>query len=142
MTTEVVTDQVNIVLDQYGQPSDTIVETVVLATIPPNAPNRIVTGIPAGCHRFRYTVRDECNNTTVQECGFCVEDRIEPAAICEDWLNVSLGGQGLARLFATDIDNGSYDNCAIALMEVRRQIVRTEDCEPMAPMFSPWGPFV
>jgi hypothetical protein len=142
VTTEVVTDRITILFDIYGQPADTVVETVVLATIAPNAPNRIVTGIPAGCHRFRYTVRDECNNTTVRECDFCVEDRIEPAAICEDWLNVSLGGQGLARLFAADIDNGSYDNCAIALMEVRRQIVRTEDCEPMAPMFSPWGPFV
>ena len=142
ITTEIVTDRLNIIFDPYGQPVDTLLETIVLAVVLPNAPNRIVTGIPAGCHRFRYIVKDECDNTAIQECGFCVEDRIEPVAICKDLINASLGAQGLLRLFAEHFDNGSYDNCAIAKMEVRREITHMADCAPTASAFTPWGPFV
>ncbi len=120
---------------------DTI--TVVAATIEDDAPNRLVTDIPEGCHLFRYTVTDNCGNTSVIECPFCVMDEINPVAVCDDDLNLSIGGDGYGRLYAEDVDEGSNDNCGILLLEVRRMIYMEDDCTPIAePYFTPWAPFV
>ncbi|PHN02594.1 hypothetical protein CRP01_30835, partial [Flavilitoribacter nigricans DSM 23189 = NBRC 102662] len=82
----------------------------VVATIAPGA-SRYVSGIPLGCHFIKYTVTDACGNKEVIFCAFQVEDQVEPIAVCDDDLNVSIGGQGLARVYADDIDEGSSDNC-------------------------------
>jgi len=142
VTTEIVTDDSTIIYGPSGNPVDTVWETVVLATIPPNAPNRLVSGIPVGCHRFRYKVKDECGNQAIKECGFCVEDRINPAASCDDQLHVSIGPGGVGRLFATAFDEGSWDNCGIERLEVRREARLDGSCSPVAPFFTPWGEYV
>ncbi|MEZ4991464.1 MAG: T9SS type A sorting domain-containing protein [Saprospiraceae bacterium] len=98
----------------------------VIATILPDKP-RYVAGIPIGCHYFKYTVSDDCGNTTVVYCPFFVEDQIAPIAICKDDLHVSIGGQGVARIYAEDIDNGSSDNCGPIRIEVRRRILAGKD---------------
>lgn len=117
--------------------------TVVLATIADNAPNRIVSGIPQGCHRFRYTATDNCGNQSVVECPFCVTDEIQPVAVCDDDLNLSIGGDGYGRLYSADVDEGSNDNCGVLSLEVRRLMVMEADCELIdEPYFTPWGPFV
>jgi hypothetical protein len=102
--------------------------------------SRQVTGIPTGNHRFRYTVTDNCGNTTVQECAFRVVDLIEPTAICNNQLNISLGGNGQARVFATDINEGSNDNCGAVLIKVRRQ-PQAGSTAPIAEN-TPWSDFV
>ena len=94
----------------------------VVATIAPGA-SRYVSGIPLGCHFIKYTVTDNCGNHTVVYCPFQVEDQVEPIAVCDDDLNVSIGGQGLARVKASDIDEGSSDNCGPIRIEVRRRIL-------------------
>lgn len=141
-TIEVVTDQTTIIYGPSGNPVDTILETVVLATVLPGAPDRIVRNIPVGCHRFRYTVNDECGNTTISECGFCVEDKINPAAACDDDLNISIGPGGVARLYATSFEEGSWDNCGIDSLQVRREVRLDEDCNPVQPFFTPWAEYV
>ncbi|PHN01112.1 T9SS type A sorting domain-containing protein [Flavilitoribacter nigricans] len=93
----------------------------VVATILPGKP-RYVSGIPLGCHYIKYTVTDACGNKEVVYCPFQVEDQIEPIAICDDDLNISIGGQGVARVYAKDIDEGSSDNCGPVRVEVRRRI--------------------
>ncbi|PHN06703.1 HYR domain-containing protein [Flavilitoribacter nigricans] len=100
----------------------------VVATIAPGA-SRYVSGIPLGCHFIRYTVTDGCDQKTVVYCPFVVEDRVEPIAVCDDDLNVSIGGQGLARVYADDIDEGSSDNCGPIRIEVRRRILDPEAYE-------------
>ena len=100
----------------------------VVATIAPGA-SRYVSGIPLGCHLIKYIVTDDCGNTTVQYCEFFVEDQVEPIAVCDDDLNVSIGGQGLARVKASDIDEGSSDNCGPIRIEVRRRILDPEAYE-------------
>lgn len=142
VTTEVVTDEVTIIYGPSGNPVDTVIGEVVLATILPNAPNRIVSDIPVGCYRFRYTVEDECGNETVRECSFCVEDRVNPAAACDDTLNISIGPNGVARLFATSFEEGSYDNCGIDSFLIRREVRQEADCNPVAPFFTPWSEYV
>ncbi|MCB0629093.1 MAG: hypothetical protein KDD15_05160, partial [Lewinella sp.] len=82
---------------------------VVATVLPGKSP--YVSGIPVGCHIFRYTVIDDCGNKTVKYCPFLVEDQIAPIAVCNDDLHVSIGGEGYARVDATDIDEGSSDNC-------------------------------
>ncbi|MCB0552412.1 MAG: T9SS type A sorting domain-containing protein [Phaeodactylibacter sp.] len=142
ITTEIVTDQSTVLFDNNGQPIDTVWETVVLATILPNAPNRFVADIPVGCHRFRFIVKDECNNTAAIECGFCVEDQINPTAICDDNIHANLGAQGNLRLFAGNINEGSNDNCGIASLQVRRKVSLDPDCNSVASYFTPWGDFI
>jgi hypothetical protein len=149
---QVVTDVVHDVLDIYGNPTgQTTTETVIVATLDPvtvdltNQPATLgfVSGIPPGCHRFRYTVKDACDKQTVIECDFYVEDQVEPIAVCDDQLNISIGGAGLARVYAEDIDEGSSDNCGPISIEVRRLV--TEDpttCAPVPPFYTPWGPYV
>ncbi|MEZ4991465.1 MAG: T9SS type A sorting domain-containing protein [Saprospiraceae bacterium] len=101
---------------------------VVATVLPGKSP--YVSGIPVGCHIFRYTVIDDCGNKTVKYCPFLVEDQIAPIAVCNDDLHVSIGGEGYARVDATDIDEGSSDNCGPIRIEVRRRIldITTYEC--------------
>lgn len=104
-------------------------EGPVVATVLPGK-SRYISGIPLGCHVIRYTVIDDCSNKTVVYCPFQVEDQVAPIAVCDDDLHISLGGDGYARVDATDIDEGSSDNCGPIRIEVRRRIldITTYDC--------------
>ncbi|WP_421947075.1 SdrD B-like domain-containing protein [Phaeodactylibacter xiamenensis] len=116
--TEIVTTTEEEVINQYGLPTGQFVtDTVVVRTIQPGA-NRFVSSIPFGGHFFRYVAEDDCGNETELYCPFSVIDDIEPVAVCDDQLNVSIGGgnivpgqPALARVFASDVDEGSWDNC-------------------------------
>ncbi len=139
--TEVITDVQVDVTNQYGQVVGQETKTIVVATIAPGQP-RFLSGIPKGQHRFRYTVQDDCGNESVAECPFTVADNIEPTAICDDDLNISVANQGLARVYAADIDEGSWDNCGAVRLEVRRLVKVDADCNPVTPFYTPWGEFV
>jgi uncharacterized repeat protein (TIGR01451 family) len=117
--------------------------TVLVATIQPGAP-RVIFGLGVGAYYFRYIVTDNCGNTVIKDCPFRVEDLSEPVAICFSGINVSLGGFGLARLYWHQINNGSYDNCGVDSIMVRRIYLRNPvTCDALAePYFSTWGPFV
>jgi hypothetical protein len=140
--TYVIKDEVVPVTNQFGIITGYDTVAVILQTIAPNAP-RLVSGLEVGCYRFRYKVTDDCNNFTVIECDFCIEDNIAPSAVCKDVLNVSLGGMGYGRIFAADVDAGSWDNCGIEQLGVRRQIAQdTLNCEPVTPYYTDWGNYV
>jgi len=118
-------------------------QVVVLAAIAADAPTRFVSDIPLGCHSFRYTVADECGNTTVLDCEFCVVDETDPTAVCNDDLNISIGGDGHARIYTSSIDEGSSDDCGIAQLQVRRLLTSDPgSCAPIAPVYTPWGDYV
>ena len=141
--TEVVTDVEEAILNQYGQVIGTQIVTQVLATIPANATNRLVGNIPIGCHRFRYIATDDCGNSNEIECDFCVEDRIEPIAICNDELTISINqNDGLNRIYADEIDEGSTDYCGTLILEVRRLISTDASCAPANDYYSEWSSFV
>ena len=118
-------------------------QMVVLETILPGEP-RLITGLEIGDYKFRYIVTDECGNTTIQECHFRVADLSDPVAICLPGLNVSVGGFGLARIYWHQVDYGSYDNCGIDSILVRRVYTSDpDDCTPLnTPIYSEWGPYV
>lgn len=109
----------------------------------------VLTGLEMGTHTITYLAQDECGIRS--ECSFelTVEDQISPVAICDDQLNVSLGGGdsangilGQARLLATEVDEGSNDNCSTVTLEVRRNYWQDGTCSDNAEHWSPWGDFV
>ncbi len=50
----------------------------------------------------------------------CYHDYVAPVAICDAHTVVALSNTGTAKLYATDIDDGSYDNCHLASYQARR----------------------
>ncbi len=84
----------------------------------------LVTKVPKGLHRFRYRVTDDCENVSLKDCWFEVIDKSEPVAQCNEYLNISLSRteNGVVRIFAKDLDEGSYDNCGAVRIEVRREV--------------------
>jgi len=104
---------------------------------------------PIGEHILIVCAEDDCGNETCEEYDLIVTDEIEPSAACDDELNVSIGGgdiandiEGIARIFAEDVDEGSYDNCGEVTLEVRRNYWRNNTCDASANRWSPWGDFV
>ena len=104
---------------------------------------------PIGEHVLIVCAEDDCGNETCEEYDLIVTDQIEPSASCDDQLNVSIGGgdvangiEGIARVFATDVNEGSNDNCGEVTLEVRRNYWRNNTCDPSANRYSPWGPYV
>jgi len=104
--------------------------------------SRFVSGIPTGCHAFRYWVTDGCGNQSDITVPFVVVDKVAPVAVCDDDLNISIGGQGYARVHAEDIDEGSWDNCGPIRIEVRRLVTEDENCNAITSYFSDWGDYV
>ncbi|MCB9289979.1 MAG: T9SS type A sorting domain-containing protein [Lewinellaceae bacterium] len=152
-TTEIVTEVEVEVTNQYGQVTGTRIDTVVVRTnaMITQRADRLVTGIPQGNHYFRYTVEDDCGNKVVEYCPFSVKDLIEPTAICDDELIISIGGgddsyAGVlpnvrARVYAEAINENATDNCGVDRIEVRR-----DHFNPIlytcGNTFSNWGPYV
>ncbi|CAM9466036.1 unnamed protein product, partial [Discosporangium mesarthrocarpum] len=115
----------------------------VIASIQ-NGEDRLVPGLAIGNYTIRYTVTDNCDSEKELECLLQVLDKEYPTAICVGDINVSIGSQGGARLLASQIDFGSYDNCGIASIEVRRKSMTDPvTCETLAePVMSAWGEYV
>ena len=53
----------------------------------------------------------------------CSNDLLSPVAICDNFLHVSLDEDGLATIGSEIIDNGSFDNCSMITLQVRRSQV-------------------
>ncbi len=143
LMTEVLKIEQEFVLDSTGQVVDTLEVTVLIDTFF-SKEERTISSLEKGDYYFRYTVTDLCGAVSVQSCRFRVADQEAPIAICADRANISLGTSGLARAYVRHIDFGSYDNCGIESLEVRRIF---EGIDPVsgdslkAPVYSEWGPY-
>lgn len=104
--------------------------------------SRFISNIPVGCHAFRYRVRDACGNSAELVVPFIVKDLIAPTAICDDELQVSVESNGLARVYATEIDEGSWDNCTDVRVEARRRYTADENCDSIEETYSAWDDYV
>lgn len=98
--------------------------------------------LPIGTHEVTFVGRDECGKTSSCRFTLTVEDQIEPVAVCNDDLHISVDGMGYARVFAADIDEGSNDNCGVDRIEVRREHRVDSNCEEVTPFMGDWGEFV
>ncbi|MCE2789541.1 MAG: hypothetical protein LW630_06465 [Saprospiraceae bacterium] len=107
------------------------------------APAKVIS-LPLGCNEILYTAYDECQNKTEYSMTVVVEDRTSPVAICDQNTNISLTLDGKALVPATAFDDGSYDDCEVGKMLVRRmdQNSCTPCKTPAFPGFTYLGEFV
>ncbi|MBK8492613.1 MAG: T9SS type A sorting domain-containing protein [Saprospirales bacterium] len=92
-------------------------------------------GLPIGQHEITYVVRDACGNVTEATLTVInVMDNIAPVAICDEITDVTLSSDGLAIVAASNLDDGSYDNCCLDYFEARRM---DGDCEGNYDEFDP-----
>jgi len=71
---------------------------------------------PAGVVTVVLTVTDNNGNTSTCNANVTVEDNVGPTALCQD-ITVQLDASGNATITGGDIDNGSYDNCSIDMID-------------------------
>ena len=76
--------------------------------------------LPVGHHVVYYTAYDSCYNSTTDSIEVWVKDKTPPVAVCEEHTVASLNNHGFALIAAEDFDDGSFDECSIDYMEVRR----------------------
>lgn len=111
-------------IDAYDECSMTNVPYTVTVTggvLDVYGPNTyVVSGLLLGNEVLIYTADDGCGNTASCEVPVIIVDNISPVPICDVNTVVSLGSDGTARIYAETFDDGSYDNCGIATMLVRR----------------------
>jgi hypothetical protein len=67
-----------------------------------------------------YTAIDECGNASTSQSTLVVLDLIPPVPVCHQTLKVSLSLDGTATIPAAQFDEGSFDNCKLGKMHVKR----------------------
>ena len=76
-----------------------------------------------------WTYTDACGNPASVSQIITVDDNTAPIALCQD-ITVQLDGTGNATIVPADIDNGSSDNCGIAIMTLD---ISSFDCSNLGP---------
>lgn len=82
--------------------------------------NPIVRFLPLGKNRIIYTAYDKCGNSSYCEYWVKIVDNTPPVAVCQQFTTVSLTYGGEAYVFPNSFDSGSYDDCGLDSMKVRR----------------------
>lgn len=77
-------------------------------------------GLPLGVHFILYQAEDACGNFSELNVPVEVVDDISPTAICKQVTTVSLSSNGMGTVLAASFDNGSFDNCCLDYIHVRR----------------------
>ncbi len=86
------------------------------------------TSLPIGEHKLYYRATDYCGNVTLDSIRVWVDDLTPPVAVCNQATTVGLTSDGTALVHASSFDNGSYDECKLAKMLVRR--MDNNACKP------------
>jgi hypothetical protein len=76
--------------------------------------------LPVGANTIVYRVYDNCYNLGTDTLIVTVKDRTAPVAICNRETVVSLSIYGTTHVYAQTFNNGSYDDCHIDSLLVRR----------------------
>ncbi|NNE13855.1 MAG: hypothetical protein HKN51_02685 [Saprospiraceae bacterium] len=96
-----------------------------------------------GTHSIEYITEDCCGNIGSTYVNVTVVDNTPPVAVSKEFVVIGLTNisnpidqlQGTAKVYAYDLDNGSYDGCTNITMDIRRDDnCRAADAE--------WGEFV
>ena len=58
------------------------------------------------------TVEDQSGNISTCNAAVVIQDNIDPTAMCQTSISVTLDNSGAASITSADIDNGSFDNCS------------------------------
>ena len=85
------------------------------------------TTLAVGPNVVTYIATDNCSNSSSCTISVVVTDLTEPVAICERNTAVSLTDSGLAEVYASTFDDGSWDECGLGNMLVRRMVSNCDD---------------
>jgi len=85
-----------------------------------NANGGVLLDVPIGTHTIVYEATDACGNRASKPMRVTVIDDDPPTVVCNDETVVSLTSDGTATVFASSFDEGSYDNCCLDKLLVRR----------------------
>lgn len=94
-----------------------------------------IVNLEVGENTVVYTAFDECGNSNSCQMTVTVVDQTPPVAVCKTVTVVSLGSNGLAKVYAEVFDNGSYDECGLDFLEVARM-------DPACGYDTEFGPYV
>ena len=92
--------------------------------------------LPVGANAVVYRAYDECYNETTDTVIVMVRDQVAPIAVCEQNTVITLDNDGLVHVYADVFDDGSFDECALDKIEVRRM---TDNCNSGTDV---WGDYV
>jgi len=87
--------------------------------------NNTINGLPVGEYQLLYIATDVCGNASQCSTSLIVIDDTAPFAVCDGYTQISLGSNGIADLWASSIDDDSFDNCGDITMEVAKM---TDEC--------------
>lgn len=76
--------------------------------------------LDVGTNVITYTAYDGCGNSSMWVLEVFVEDLTPPVTICDQFTVVALTSDGYAWVHASVFDDGSYDECALDHLTVRR----------------------
>jgi subtilisin-like proprotein convertase family protein len=83
-----------------------------------------VSELTIGNYTVKYLYKDKCGNKSECSLNIKVIDASSPVAVAKQNIVISLSGDaagnGSAKLYGWQIDNGSYDHCTPVTFEVRR----------------------
>ena len=96
--------------------------------------NDMIAGIGVGMHALVIEAKDDCYQNGRAVVFFKVADQISPVMKCDDEIHITLtngsaiASGGYARVYPRSVEEGSWDNCALGNLQVRRMI--PEQCIP------------
>ena len=97
--------------------------------------------LPVGRDTIIYRAYDACYNESSDTMIITVEDHTAPVAICDRETVVSLSIDPITHVYATTFDDGSYDDCHIDSMLVRRMDESPCDADILPEVFKPFVEF-
>lgn len=90
-------------------------------------------GLVLGTHTIIYEATDACGNKDTIHVQLNVVDNTAPVAVCDEITSVALSSDGLAELFAEDLDDGSHDDCCLDSFAIKRL---SDGCNPDDTLFA------
>jgi len=109
-----------VIVSDGCSPTDSIDVKVQVGNTTINSNGGTLTNVPFGTQNVIYTATDDCGNVTQDTVPITIQDNIAPTVICKENIVVALTQSGTAQVLTQAFDNGSYDNCALDSMRVRR----------------------
>jgi len=80
----------------------------------------VLTGVPPGTFTATYNAADDCGNTTSCDVTVNVMDNTPPVAVCDQNTIITLESTGSATICWPTIEDGSYDNCQVLAIKIKR----------------------
>ncbi|HFA48707.1 MAG TPA: T9SS type A sorting domain-containing protein [Bacteroidetes bacterium] len=122
-TTSSVNCEATVILPQVGISDDCSTNFSVAMNTPAgwvNGNGGVINGVGLGTYPLTYNVSDDCGNAASCSTQLTVEDDDAPTVVCDEFTVTTLNSSGIALVYASTFDDGSYDNCGYITLDVRR----------------------